>query len=183
MQAMILNALGFTTRSLYLTLEFFANKPLNRLLRPGLTAEMLNHDSLGRALDILHEKGETEVFAQVVSHALRVYGMEHRFVHLDTTSFSVEGEYGRPGEPGVIRITYGYSRDHRPDLKQVAALLTTYRSALPVWIQALDGNTYDGQAFPSLVEAYLAQFQEARCPTWWPTVRCTVRKTCSAFRK
>ncbi len=129
-QAMVLNALGFTARPLYLTPEFFTNKPLDRLLRPGLTAEMLNDDSLGRALDILHEKGETEVFAQVASHALRVYGIEHRFVHLDTTSFSVEGEYDRPEEPGIIRITYGYSRDHRPDLKQViAALLTTYRSA------------------------------------------------------
>ncbi len=164
-QAMVLNALGFTARPLYLTPEFFANKPLDRLLRPGLTAEMLNDDSLGRALDILHEKGETEVFAQVASHALRVYGIEHRFVHLDTTSFSVEGEYDRPEEPGIIRITYGYSRDHRPDLKQVvAALLTTYRSALPVWIQALDGNTNDSRAFPSLVEAYLAQFREKPMP-------------------
>ncbi|MCR4407379.1 MAG: IS1634 family transposase [Anaerolineae bacterium] len=164
-QAMVLNALGFTARPLYLTTEFFANKPLDRLLRPGLTAEMLNDDSLGRALDILHERGETEVFAQVASHALRVYGIEHRFVHLDITSFSVEGEYDRPAEPGVIRITHGYSRDHRPDLKQVvAALLTTYRSALPVWIQALDGNTNDSRAFPSLVEAYLARFREEPMP-------------------
>ncbi len=69
--AMVLNALGFTARPLSLTPEFFANKPLDRLLRPRLTAEMLNDDSLGRALDILHEKGETEVFAQVASHALR----------------------------------------------------------------------------------------------------------------
>ncbi len=81
-QAMVLNALGFTARPLYLTPEFFAHKPLDRLLRPGLTAEMLNDDSLGRALDILHERGETKVFAQVASHALRVYGI--------TTSFSTD---------------------------------------------------------------------------------------------
>lgn len=164
-QAMVLNALGFTSRPLYLTPEFFANKPLDRLLRPGLTAEMLNDDSLGRALDILHEKGETEIFAQVASHALRVYGISHRFVHLDTTSFSVEGEYDWPEEPGVIRITHGYSRDHRPDLKQVVvALMTTYRSALPVWIQALDGNTSDSRAFPRIVKAYLARLREGEMP-------------------
>ncbi|MBC7251653.1 MAG: IS1634 family transposase [Anaerolineae bacterium] len=164
-QAMVLNALGFTSRPLYLTPEFFAHKPLDRLLRPGLTAEMLNDDSLGRALDILHERGETEIFAQVASHALRVYGISHRFVHLDTTSFSVEGEYDRPDEPGVIRITHGYSRDHRPDLKQVVvALLTTYRSALPTWIQALDGNTNDSRAFPAIVAAYLAQMGEGETP-------------------
>ena len=164
-QAMVLNALGFTGRPLYLTPEFFANKPVDRLLRPGLTAEMLNDDSLGRALDILHEKGETEIFAQVASYALRVYNILHRFIHLDTTSLSVEGEYDRPEEPGVIRITHGYSRDRRPDLKQVVvALLTTYRSALPLWIQALDGNTHDSQAFPSLVEAYLSRLKEGEMP-------------------
>jgi len=59
MQAMVLNALGFASRPLYLTPEFFANKPLDRLLRPGLTAEMLNDDSLGRALDLLYETGLT----------------------------------------------------------------------------------------------------------------------------
>ncbi len=148
-QAMVLNALGLTARPLHLAPEFFVNKPLDRLLRPGVSAEMLNDDTLGRVLDPLHEKGETEVFAQVASQALRVYGISHRFVHLDITSVSVEGAYERPEEPGVIRITYGYSRDHRPDLKQVVvALLTTYRAALPVWIQALDGNTNDSRAFP-----------------------------------
>ena len=53
-QAMILNALGFLGRPLYLTPKFFRNKPVGRLLRPGLTAEMLNDDSLGRALDKLY---------------------------------------------------------------------------------------------------------------------------------
>jgi len=84
MQAMVLNALGFASRPLYLIPEFFANKPLDRLLRPGLTAEMLNDDSLGRALDLLYETGLTEIFAQVASHALRLFGIQYRFVHLDT---------------------------------------------------------------------------------------------------
>jgi transposase len=164
-QAMVLNALGFVSRPLYLTPEFFTNKPLDRLLRPGLTAEMLNDDSLGRALDILYEAGPTEVFAQVASHALRLWGIRHRFVHLDTTSLSVEGEYQGPEEPGVVHITHGYSRDGRPDLKQVVvALLTSYRSALPLWIQALDGNASDTHTFPQVVEAYIAQLQEGEMP-------------------
>ena len=49
-QAMVLHALGFVSRPRYLTPEFFTNKPLDRLLRSGLTAEMRNDDSLGRAL-------------------------------------------------------------------------------------------------------------------------------------
>jgi len=93
----------------------------------------------------------------VASHALRLWGIQHRFVHLDTTSFSVEGEYETPDKPGVVRITHGYSRDKHPDLKQVVvALLTSYRSALPLWIQAINGNAADTHSFPQVVEAYLA---------------------------
>jgi len=164
-KAMIINALGFVSRPLYLTPEFFANKPVELLLGPGITAEMLNDDSLGRALDALFEAGLTENFAQVASHALRHYGIEHRFIHVDISSFHVHGAYEREEQPGVIRIARGYSRDHRPDLKQVVAgLLTTYRSALPTWIQALDGNAADVKAVPELIKAYVQQFQEGEEP-------------------
>jgi len=61
----------------------------------------------------------------------------------------------------VIRIVRGYSRDHRPELKQVVAwLLTTYRSALPIWIQALDGNTADVREVHELIKSYVQQLQE-----------------------
>ena len=160
-QAMVLNALGFVGRPLYLTPEFFANKPVEVLIRPGIRAEMLNDDSLGRALDALWESGLTEVFAQVAAHALTHFGLWSRFVHVDTSSFHVHGAYeASSAKPGEIRITHGYSRDHRPDLKQVVVgLLTTYRAALPLWIQALDGNASDTQSVPTLVQAYMAQLR------------------------
>lgn len=80
-QAMVLNALGFVGRPLYLTPEFFSNKPVDLLIREGLTAEDFNDDSLGRGLDILYKAGVTEVFAHLASHALDVIGIEHDFVH------------------------------------------------------------------------------------------------------
>lgn len=167
-QAMVLNALGFVGRPLYLTPEFFANKPLDLLLRPGITAEMLNDDSLGRALDALWEAGLTQVFAHVAAQALGHFGLLSRFVHVDTSSFHVHGAYeGQPEQEGVIRITYGYSRDHRPDLKQVVVgLLTTCRTALPVWIQGLDGNAADVRSIPQLVQAYVDQLQQGETPPY-----------------
>jgi transposase len=54
-QAMVINALGFVGRALYLTPEFFNNKPVEILIREGLTAEDFNDDSLGRALDMLYQ--------------------------------------------------------------------------------------------------------------------------------
>ncbi len=167
-QAMVLNALGFVGRPLYLTPEFFANKPVEVLIRPGITADMLNDDSLGRALDALWEAGLTQVFAQVASHALSHFGLLSRFVHVDTSSFHVHGAYEASAEkPGVIRITHGYSRAHRPDLKQVVVgLLTTYRAALPLWIQTLDGNASDTQSVPALVQAYIGQLGEGEPPPY-----------------
>ena len=52
-KAMIIIGLGFVQRALYLTPDFFRGKPVERLLGPGITAEMLNDDTLGRALDAI----------------------------------------------------------------------------------------------------------------------------------
>ncbi len=72
-RAMVLNALGLHGSPLYLTPEFFATtSPWDRLLRPGLTGEMLSDDQPGPGAGHPARKGETEVFAQVASHALHV---------------------------------------------------------------------------------------------------------------
>ena len=165
-QAMVLNALGFVESALYLTPEFFDNKPVGLLIREGLTAEDLNDDSLGRALDMLYKADITQVFFCVASHALNVFEIEHDFVHLDNTTFSLEGDYAIPSEdPRAVRITHGYSRDHRPDLKQVVvSLICSYQSSIPVWLQALDGNRADKESFPRIIEAYVSQMQTSELP-------------------
>lgn len=165
-QAMVLNALGFVGRALYLSPEFFHNKPVDLLVREGLTAQDFNDDSLGRALDRLYEAGVTEVFAQVASHALGVYDIDHQFVHLDSTSFSLHGEYAQDdADPSCIEVTQGYSKDRRPDLKQVVvSLITSQRSAIPLWLEALSGNSSDKQSFVPTLKAYTAQLQESDRP-------------------
>jgi transposase len=55
-------------------------------------------------------------------------GIDQRFNHLDTTSFSLTGEYVPDSDEHTIRITHGYSKDHRPDLKQVVLeLMVAFR--------------------------------------------------------
>ncbi len=61
-QAMILNALGFTGRALYLTPRFYANRPVDLLIGKGLGAQDLHDSSLGTALDTIYEFGITELF-------------------------------------------------------------------------------------------------------------------------
>jgi transposase len=158
-QAMILNALGFVGRALYLTPDYFENKPVDLLIGPELSGSDFNDDTLARCLDDLYEAGVTEVFYKVAAHALQVYGIQSKFVHLDSSSFHLHGAYDRQ-EPGqeAITITYGYSKDHRPDLKQVVVqLITSYKSALPVWFEALSGNSNDKKTFTATVKAYCKQ--------------------------
>ena len=165
-QAMVLNALGFSSRALYLMPDYLHNKPVDVLIGAGLSAGDFNDDSLGRSLEALYAKGVTEVFAQVAARALRVYGIEHRFVHVDSSSFHLHGQY-EIEEPNneAITITEGYSRDHRPDLKQVVVqLITSQKSALPVWLEVLSGNSSDKESFPLSVEAYNKQIGESEAP-------------------
>src|SRR5713226_2477043 len=148
--AMLLNGLGFSNRQLYLVSQFFANKPVEHLLGPGISAELLNDDCLGRTLDWLYEHDLTKLFAGIASRARRIFGIKAEQIHVDTTSFSVSGEYTREitettrAEAAVIAITYGYSRDHREDLKQwMLALATTHEGDIPLFMQPLDGNSSD----------------------------------------
>jgi transposase len=106
------------------------------------------------------------MFAQVAERALRVYGIEHRFMHVDSSSFHLHGAY-EIEEPSkaAITITEGHSRDHRPDLKQVVVqLITSQKSALPVWLEVLSGNSSDKESFPLSVEAYNKQLGDSASP-------------------
>jgi transposase len=165
-QALVLNALGFVGRALYLMPDYLHNKPVDLLIDPALTADDFNDDTLDRCLDDLYEAGVTEIFFNVAAHALQVYGLRPNFVHLDSSSFHLHGAYD-PEEPDLqaISVTYGYSKDHRPDLKQVVLqLITSHKSALPVWLEVLSGNSNDKKTFKATVRAYCKQLSADEQP-------------------
>src|SRR6266705_5807908 len=87
-----------------------------------------------------------------------------RFHHLDTTSFALSGAYVPESDEHAICITHGYSKDHRPDLKQaVLELLVSQDGGVPLVSKSWDGNTSDTQIFKERAEALLTAF--ARAPT------------------
>jgi transposase len=158
--AMILNGLGFSNRRLYLVSQFFATKPVEHLLGPGITAEMLHDDCLGRTLDWLYAHDPTALFAGIARQARQRFGISARQVHVDTTSFSVTGEYAADLDAHSIAVTYGYSRDHRADLKQwMLALATTRTGDIPVYCHALDGHASDKASLVTAVEALAEQLR------------------------
>jgi transposase len=177
--ALVLNGLGFSNRRLYLVAQFFADKPVEHLLGPGIAAEDLNDDCLGRTLDWLYAHDVTRLFAGLAVRARRAFGVEVGRLHADTTSFAVHGQYtsrapaaqqgdveikGEEGEeelPAVIEVTYGYSRDHREDLKQWMLALVTSGEGVPQFLQPLDGNDSDKRALLEAVTALIRQLQES----------------------
>jgi transposase len=164
--AMILNGLGFSNRRLYLVSQFFATKPVEHLLDRGITAEMLHDDCLGRTLDWLHAHDPTALFAGIARQARQRFGIAARQVHVDTTSFAVTGEYEPDLDAHAIAVTYGYSRDHRADLKQwMLALATTRQGDVPLFCQALDGNASDKVSLLAAVEALAEQLRLSEAET------------------
>ena len=173
-QAMVLNALGLTGRALYLMPEYMRNKPVDLLIGEGLRAEDFNDDTLGRALDELQQAGVTGMFAGIAAEALQVYGVEADYVHLDSSSFMLRGEYDSDYVQKMaqlyeaVEIKQGYSKDQRPDLKQVVVnLITSQSSALPLWLEVLDGNSNDKQSFAKTVSAYCEQLAAEASPPWF----------------
>jgi transposase len=161
--AMVLNGLGFSNRQLYLVPQYFANKPVEHLLGEGISADLLHDDCLGRTLDWISEHDPTALFAGIAQQARQCFALASTRLHVDTTSFSVSGAYegdAEVGEPAQIAITYGYSRDHRADLKQwMLALVTTHEGDVPLFMRPLDGNSSDKTSISAIVTQVIEQLR------------------------
>ena len=139
---------------MYLFGEFFCGKATEHLLGAGIKPEHLNDDRLRRVPDKLFEAGLTELFVGVAGKAAQRFGVSTQSVHLDSTSFRLHGEYdtGDEAGPEAIRITHGYSRDHRPDLKQfIVDLMSTKDGGIPLFLRIADGNEADQSVFCGLL--------------------------------
>ena len=164
---MILNGLGFSDRPLTLTPQFFANKPLDLLFRQGVRAEMFNRFKLGRTLDETYTYGCDLLFSELALAVCLQEGIGTRFNHLDTTSFSLTGDYVPDSDEHAIAITHGYSKDHRPDLKQaVLELMVSQDGGVPLMSKSWDGNASDTQIFQERVQALMTTFKGSPTPRY-----------------
>lgn len=165
-KGMLLNGLGLVSSPLYLFSRFFEGKATEHLLGEGIKAEYLNDDRLGRVLDALHEKGLNQIFVSLALAVVKKYQIKVETVHLDSSSFSVQGDYKSEPEKSeeeptqAINITYGYSRDHRPDLKQfMMDLICSSDGDIPLWMRIGSGNETDKQQFGLIMQEYKRQME------------------------
>jgi transposase len=168
-KAMVLNGLGFVNQQRSLVPSFFANKPTARLIGPEVEAIHLNDDVLGRALDALYDFGVTPLYTLIATEACGRLGLASSSVHLETTSFHVDGRSNRAESPeeGIIHIPPGYSRDHRPDLHQVMLeLIVEHHAGIPLLMKPLSGNSSDQVEFGRVVDDHLAALCRADTPLY-----------------
>ena len=118
----------------------------------GLAAdepELLNDDRIGRMLTRLFDADRASLLTRLVLDAVDTFGIDLSRLHNDSTSIKLSGAYDtadgheRGGKP-TPAIKHGFSKDHRPDLKQLVWMLTvTADGAVPITFRVADGNTAD----------------------------------------
>ena len=112
-------------------------------------AARLGDDRIGRALDRLFDADRAALLTEVVLAVAQRFSLGLAQLHNDSTSVSLCGQYAhargrRVRGRSAPAITYGYSKDHRPDLKQLLFILTTdVDGGVPVQFRCADGNTTD----------------------------------------
>ncbi len=101
------------------------------------------HDNrLGNGLDDLKATGLDILYSALISKAIIKHSLGLSHLHFDTTSLSLYGEYNSDEE--LPLVTFGYSKKHRPDLKQILFGMTvTQDGNVPITGRITAGNTSD----------------------------------------
>ncbi len=112
--------------------------------------ELLNDDRMGRCLDQLFAALDVGLIMKIVRQVIEEFQLNLDELHNDSTSVSVYGAYSEAAEEGrsrgrrTLAITFGHSKDHRPDLKQLLYILTvTNDGGVPIYFTSASGNTAD----------------------------------------
>ncbi len=161
-KSIILNALGFVSRPLYLFPQFFQDKATEHLFGEGILPEDFNDDKVGRVMDKLYQFGLTKIFLLIALTALKKYGVEHKYSHLDSTSISLQGDYALSQtvtpenlELIPIQIVRGHSKDKRPDLKQfLINLIASGDGGVPLFLACGNGNDNDKAKFARVLSNF-----------------------------
>ena len=126
---------------LYRLKEFLDEKDTELLLGQTISLEQFTYHNIGRALDKIFETGTQKIFGQLSQNAVNGFQIKPTGTHYDTTSVSVYGDYTLTEEP--FEITYGHSKDKRPDLKQFLVEMLCVDRNIPLFGATRDGNASD----------------------------------------
>jgi transposase len=163
--ALVLNGLGFGNTTLYLSPQFFEDKPIGKLFRSGLTAKDFGSHSLSSSLDAIYEYGIRKLFFQIALQSVTRYGIQTTSSHMDGTTLMVHGDGYETNEPGVIELKRGHNKQHRHDLRQfLVHLICSDKEGIPLFMSTASGNETDKTEFVNVLESYQAELLSSQAP-------------------
>jgi transposase len=151
---LVLGRLSNPSSELHLAEHFYESSALSDVL--GVPAEKVNEDRLYRTLDeLLPHKGALE--KHLKERLGELFDLDYDLLLYDVTSTYFEGE--AKANPLAQR---GYSRDHRPDCKQVNIALVVSREGMPLGYEVFAGNRADVTTLEEIVASMEARYGKAQ---------------------
>ena len=126
--------------------EFFQDQDTELLLGKRISSDSFCDYNVGRVLDKAYEIGSIKIFTAIAKNAVDIFDVNTRHVSFDTTSVSVFGDYdlySDENQSPSLTITYGHSKNHRPDLKQFLVSMLCVDRNVPIFGKTEDGNGSD----------------------------------------
>src|SRR5437660_5530173 len=128
---------------LHIAEDWYRRTALSDLLQLG--DEEVNKDRLYRGLDhLLAHKAALEV--HLSQRCGELFAIENEVLLYDVTSTYFEGQAA-----ANALARRGYSRDHRPDCKQVCIALVVTFDGFPLGYEVFPGNTHDSRTLQTIV--------------------------------
>lgn len=137
--AMVIDTLSGRS-PLYRLDDFFENQDTELILGAKIDPSDFTDHNVGRILDRCFAAGTTQIYSQIVQNAIRGFSIDTSVGHYDTTSVSLSGNYDLASP---FKITYGHSKDNRPDLKQFMVSMLCVDRDIPIMGKTEDGNASD----------------------------------------
>ncbi|BBB89886.1 IS1634 family transposase [Methylomusa anaerophila] len=159
-KSVVLSTFADTRTPLYRIWKTFYGTDIAMLFGEGLAAEDFSDDAIARTLDKISAFGTETLFSRISLAGLAAYDVPVDRLHCDTTSITLAGAYEECEEEDYqgLSVCHGYSKDHRPDLKQVVLGKVVNEHGIPLVSLPLDGNTSDTEfnrlALNILTETY-----------------------------
>lgn len=150
---LVLSRMCDASSELYIAEHLYARSAMSDLL--GIPEEKINDDRLYRALDeLLPHKDDFEIYLKEKMGEL--FEIKYDLLLYDVTSTYFEGNVA-----GNTQAKRGYSRDHRPDCKQVCIGLVVSRCGMPLGYEVFDGNRHDSKTVREIVEKMESRYGKA----------------------
>jgi transposase len=134
--------------------RWYADSALEDLL--GVPVSQINDARLYRGLDVLLANKD-RLCTHLQERYQSWFGVDFEFLLYDVTSTYFEGQ--AQANPKAAR---GYSRDHRPDCKQVNIGLVVTPEGLPIGYEVFAGNTADVSTVEDMVELMEGKYGQAK---------------------